>query len=115
MVGIVDILFRSAKLQEEYNDLKKLTRQHGRRCADLIRRRLDDIEAAASLAVLRNLPGRYHELTADRRGQLSVDLEHPYRLILEPANEPPALKADGGIDWEKTTAVRVVGVEDTHG
>jgi len=49
-----------------------------------------------------------------RKGQLSVDLEHPYRLVFEPANEPCPRLLDGGLDWSEVTAVRVIGVEDTH-
>lgn len=50
----------------------------------------------------------------DRALQLSLDLDHPYRLIFEPANEPIPTKPDGGLDWNKVTAVRILGVEDTH-
>jgi proteic killer suppression protein len=53
-------------------------------------------------------------LTGDRRGQLSLDLVHPYRLIIEPADDPVPCKADGGLDWSRVTAIRVLGVEDTH-
>jgi hypothetical protein len=63
---------------------------------------------------MRNLPGRCHELREDRAGQLSLDLDHPYRLIFEPADNPIPLKPDGGIDWKKVTAIRIIGVEDTH-
>ncbi len=63
---------------------------------------------------MRNLPGRCHELLHDRVGQLSLDLDHPYRLIFEPADEPIPKKPDGGIEWTKVTAVMIIGVEDTH-
>jgi len=58
---------------------------------------------------------RCHELKGDRTGQLSLDLDHPYRLIIEPAHDPIPRKPDGGLDWNKVTAVMIVGVEDTHG
>ncbi len=32
----------------------------------------------------------------------------------DPANEPISTKPDGGIDWTEVTAVRILGVEDTH-
>jgi len=60
-------------------------------------------------------PSRCHELTGGRRaGQLSVDLDHPCRLIFEPDHDPIPLLADGGLDWSKVTAIRILGVEDTH-
>ena len=64
---------------------------------------------------MRLLPGRCHELTGDRAGQLALDLDHPYRLIFMPFHDPIPTKADGGLDWTAVTAVVIVGVEDYHG
>ena len=64
---------------------------------------------------MRHVPGRCHELAGDRSGQLSLDLDHPYRLIFKPATEPIPLKPDGGLDWTRVDAVLILGVEDTHG
>ncbi|MBI5098423.1 MAG: killer suppression protein [Nitrospirae bacterium] len=62
-----------------------------------------------------NLPqARCHELKGNRKGQLSVDLDHPYRLIFEPANNPIPEKSDGGLEWNNVTKVRIIGMEDTH-
>lgn len=83
--------------------------------AKRLRRRLDDLRAAENLSLMRELPGRCHELAGDRQGQLSLDLVHPYRLIFEPANSPVPEKDDGGLDWTKVTGVRILDVEDTHG
>jgi len=60
-------------------------------------------------------PARCHELTGDRKGQLSVDLKHPYRLIFEPNNDPRPSKPDGGLDWAMVSAVRILEITDTHG
>ncbi|WP_419934156.1 killer suppression protein [Candidatus Palauibacter sp.] len=79
-----------------------------------MRRRLDDLRAADNLEVMRGLPGRCHELRGQRAGVLSLDLHHPYRLLFEPADEPVPRKVDGGLDWGRVVAVRILGVEDTH-
>jgi proteic killer suppression protein len=63
---------------------------------------------------MKPLPGRCHELIGDRSGQLSLDLDHPWRLIFIPADVPPALKPDGGIDWQNVKIVEIRGIEDTH-
>ncbi len=110
----MDIVFRKCEFKEECNDQRLLKKNHGADRAKRIRRRLDDLRAANVLEDMRNLPGRCHELLHNRAGQLSLDLDHPYRLIFEPANEPIPSKPDGGIDWNKVTAVRVMGVENTH-
>lgn len=77
-------------------------------------RRLDDLKAADDLNVLSTLPGRCHELKGDRHGQLSLDLDGPWRLIFLPADQPPALKPDGGMDWKNVRTIEILGIEDTH-
>lgn len=110
----MDIVFKNQKFKKECNNQRLLQKQHGQIRAKRIRQRLDDLRAADVLEDMRNLPGRCHELRGDRAGQLSLDLDHPYRLIFEPANDPIPLKPDGGIDWKKVTTIRIIGVEDTH-
>lgn len=60
------------------------------------------------------MPGRWHELIADRRGQLSGDLKHPLRFILRPAFPDAVKKDDGGVNWDKVTEVVVEEIVDTH-
>lgn len=110
----MDIVFKYKKFKEECNDQRLLEKRYGQKRARRIRQRLDDLRATELLEDMRNLPGRCHELLHNRAGQLSLDLDHPYRLIFEPASEPIPTRSDGGIDWNKVTAVRILGVEDTH-
>lgn len=111
----MDILFCQKRLKKLCNNHKSLIRRYGQRRADAIRRRLDELRAASSLWDLRYLPQtRCHELKGNRSGQLSVDLDQPYRLIFRPATHPIPAKADGGLDWNKITAVEIIGIEDTH-
>lgn len=112
----MDIEFDTQKLERLCNDDTKLKRELGFEQAKRVRRRLDDLHAAETLAVMMTLPqARCHELKGDRKGQFSVDIKHPYRLIFVPANKPVPKLPDGGIDISKVTAVRIVGMEDTHG
>jgi len=110
----VDILFESDDAAEEFNDMKRLVRSHNVHRAKLIRRRLDEFRAAPTLETMRHLPGRCHELKENRALQLSIDLDGPYRLILYPAHNPIPLKPDGGMDWNKVTAVTIKEVRNTH-
>lgn len=114
----MDILFFSRKDQEIANNdakLKKAFRGNPRR-ARLVRDRLDELADAETLSVMRFLPQAYcHELAADRKGQLAVKLDRGYRMIFEVANDPIPLKTDGGLDWNRVTAVRVLKLaEDYH-
>jgi proteic killer suppression protein len=112
----VDIIFRTTRLLHECTDQRIAQKRYGYNQAKLLRRRLDELKAAETLAVVRALPQtRCHELTADRAGQLSVDLQHPYRLIFRPAHEPAPAKPDGGLDWTRVTAIEIIEVVDTHG
>ena len=110
----MDIIFKSKKFAEECNQQDLLLKRHGPQRSKLLRRRLDDLRAAASLHQVRMLPGRCHELKGDRSGELSIDLDGPYRLIFEVANNPIPLKGDGGLDWTQVTSIKILGVEDTH-
>lgn len=110
----MEITFKNEKLRKVCTETKLAIREHGARRAQKIRVRLDDMAAAETLAVTRSLPGRYHELTGDRKGQLAVSLDGLYRLIFEPANDPVPRRADGGLDWAGVTAVRVLEIGDYH-
>ena len=109
------ITYKNSKLEKEFCDLKLLKRRWGDKQGYLIAQRLTEIGAAENLADLARLPQlRVHELKADRKGQISIDLKHPYRLLIVPDHEETPLKEDGGLDWPKITRVKVLGVEDTH-
>ena len=106
------ILFEDEKFAKECNNLRLLQRQHGKVRARRILQRLADLAGADTLEDMRNAPGRCHELHGDRAGQLSMDLDHPYRLLFRPG--ATARKPDGGLDWTRLRAVIVIGVADTH-
>jgi proteic killer suppression protein len=110
----VDILFKERKFEKQCNQRSELVRAHGGRRAELIRARLDALRAATCLEDLRHVPGRLHELKGNRKGQLSFDLDHPYRLIFIPNHKPVPSTEDGGMDWRRVAAVKILGIEDTH-
>ncbi len=74
-----------------------------------------ELQAACTLSdISRVPPARCHELKDDRKGQLSVDLDHPYRLLFVPANDPVPYTPEGGLDWEHITEIEVITIVDTH-
>ena len=80
-----------------------------------LQQRLMELKAAYCLAdISRVPPARCHPLSGNRDGQLSVDLEHPYRLLFIPANDPIPVTQDGGLNWAKVTEIEIVGIIDTH-
>ena len=111
----MDILFKKKRLQKECNDFGLLQKRYGVQRAKLIGRRLDDLKAANTLEDIGTLPApRCHELKGVRKGQLSVDLDYPYRLIFRVSTNPIPKKPDGGLDWARVTAIEILGMEDTH-
>ena len=114
----MDISFKTRKLEKEFNEGAQLNKVHGNKRAQKIRMRMAALRAAESLMDFwppKSGPSRCHELTqGKRKGQLSVDLDHPYRLIFTPAHDPVPVREDGGLDWSCVTAIKIQGVEDTH-
>lgn len=111
----MDIHFPTDKFMRHFSDHRKLQRRWGHDGARKIALRLQQLAAAVSLADLRTLPGRCHELAGDRDGYLAVDLHHPYRLIFHPAADPPPTKQDGGLDWGAIDSVTVTEIVDYRG
>jgi proteic killer suppression protein len=108
----MDIQFRTRALLATCTDGKTAQKSLGKRCADILRRRLDDLRASESLETMRHLPGHCHELRADRAGQFAVDLEHPRRLVFQPVDG--ARRTDGSLDRSTVTAIEVVEIIDYH-
>lgn len=80
-----------------------------------LQQRMTELKAAPSLnEILRVPPTRCHELIGNRKGQLSVDLNHPYRLLFICANDPLPYLPEGGLDWDKVTEIEVIDIIDTH-
>ena len=114
----MEISFKSRKLAKQFNSQNELVRNFGAYQAKKISIRLSELQAAANLHDFwppKSGPSRCHELNqGKRRGQISVDLEYPYRLIFAPDHDPVPTSDDGGLDWYKVTAVLILGVENTH-
>lgn len=110
------ITFRNKKLGKELCDEKTLKRRWGPEQAKLIARRLTELAAAENLETLRKLPQvRAHELSGARAGQISLDVKQPYRLLIISDHEETPRKEDGGLDWQRTTKIKILGVENIHG
>lgn len=110
----MDISFSKKKLEKCANNDRLAQKEMGKRRAELYKQRLDDIDALDNLEETRHLPGRYHELTGNRKGQWACDLDHPYRLIFEPQEDPIPTKEDGGYSWVEIKGVEIIEIADYH-
>ena len=109
------IYFKTKKLQKICSNTNESINKLGTMMARKLQQRLMELQAASCLAdISRVPPPRCHHLSGNRDGQLSVDLEHPYRLLFIPANNPIPVTQDGGLDWAKVTEIEIVEIADTH-
>jgi len=107
--------FEDRKLEKLANDFKLLQRTYGAIGAKIIRRRLDDLDAANVLEDMRNLPGKCHELREDRKGQLAVHVEEPDRLIFIPDHNPVPTTDNDSMDWKAITDIKIIEITNYHG
>ena len=110
----MEITFTDKKLEKLANDDRKILKELGKIRATILRRRLTQLEDAITLEEVRNLPGNYHELKNDRKGQWSCDLDQPYRLVFTPHENPIPINADGQYIWLEITGVEVIEIINYH-
>lgn len=111
----MEVSFETRSMQKRCSNEKAMRKRWGGKLARKLKQRLAELWAATTLQdISRFPPPRCHELKGNRTGQLSVDLDHPYRLIFKPDHSPLPRKKDGGLDWNRVTKVVVIEVADTH-
>jgi len=109
------ILFKTRKLQKICSESAQARKHLGAKGGRKLQQRMMELSAADTLADISRLPpARCHALTGDRAGQISVDLEHPYRLLFVVGNNPRPERDRGGLDWEGVTEIVIVEIADTH-
>lgn len=104
----MEISFINSKLQKTCEDHSKLKAKYGALQAQRIIRRINELQAAANLYDITQLPqARLHPLLGDRKGQFAVDIVHPQRIILIPLNGDVA-------DLKTVTIVEINAILDYH-
>lgn len=110
----MDVYFKTDKLKKLCESEKELTKKFGFETSKVIKKRMVQLWAAPNLEELFRLPGRCHELKADRKGQLAIDIKHPKRIVFVPDHAPMPYKNDGGIDLRNITKIQIIGICDYH-
>ena len=106
----LELAFESKELRDICENEAEAKRKLGESIAETLKRRLADLDAAASPKDL--LAGR------PRLGQdgqtMVIDLGEGHRIVFA-ANHPenPA-SADGGLDWAKVRRIRILRIEGEH-
>jgi proteic killer suppression protein len=102
-------------LEKSCSDDRQGTKKWGAEQWKVLKVRLVSLRAAPTLADMEGVPGKCHQLHADRSGQFALDLRGPYRLIFEPNHEPIPQLEDGGIDTAEVINIRIEEVDNYHG
>ena len=110
----MDVLFPTEKQQQYFSDSRALQKDWGANGSKKVTLRLQQLAAAPNLEAARPLPGRCHELSGDRAGQLAMDLHKGFRLVFEPTAGPSPAKDDGGLDWSAVDSITILEITDYH-
>ena len=109
---------KDEKLKEKFLESRKKKSPYGEFCKIANELGYDicigDLIDAETLEDLRYVPGNYHELVENRKGQWACDLDQPYRLIFEPHENPIPTDKDGKYIWAEIKGIEVVEIEDYH-
>lgn len=108
------ITFADRKFEKLANDDRKLVKEFGKLRAEKIKTRLAQLLFVTTLEDVRYLPGNYHELRNDRKGQWSCDLDQPYRLVFTPHAYPIPVNDDGQYIWFEITGIKVIEIINYH-
>ena len=78
------IQYKNRQIQRVCTVASVAERKYGKRMAEKIQQRVDEIMAADTVELMIQFRiGRCHPLKGDRKGQYAVDLVHPYRLVFK--------------------------------
>ncbi|TKG94922.1 killer suppression protein HigA [Puteibacter caeruleilacunae] len=108
------ITFVDRNLRKFANDNKLAIKKMGTKRAKIYRRRLEDMRDAESFADLEFLPGRFHQLSGNKKDKWACDLDHPYRLIFEPAEMPAPKDNNGKLILIEIKSVEIIEVTNYH-
>jgi proteic killer suppression protein len=110
----VNLSFQDKKFEKLANDDRKLHREFGKIRANKIQQRLNQLRNTTTLEDTRHLPGNYHELTGNRKGQWACDLDQPYRLIFSPHENPIPTNEHGQYVWVEIKGVEIIEIVNYH-
>lgn len=102
------IYFSDKNLERCATDEMVALKTLGKVRAKLFLRRLKSMMYVPNFEELRKVPGNFHELVGDRKGQWACSLDQPYRLISKGAEPNEA------VVWAKVSEATVLEIVDYH-
>lgn len=111
----MDLTYKTKTLQKYAEDAKFSVKKLGALRSKLYLRRIGDLMAAETLEDVRNIPGNFHDLKHNRKGQWACDLDQPYRLVFVPHEDPIPTSPDGNYIWLEIKGVEIIDIDNYHG
>lgn len=110
----MDLEYQTKKLRRCAEEPGYAQKELGAEQAKVFLRRINVLAIARSFEDLRHVPGHFHELLHNRRGQWGFDLNGPCRLIVTPRTRPIAQNASGGYLWSAIKDAVIVEIVNYH-
>jgi len=108
------ITFVDKDLKKCANDDRFALKYLGKLRNKYFKQRLKDLTDAESYADLEHLPGKFHELKNDRKGQWACFLDQPFCLIFEPIEKTIPTDKDGKYILIEIKSVEIIEIKDYH-
>lgn len=88
----MEVIFRTRRLQRNYEDVNRATIDWGRDVSRRYVRRVDELRRADGFSQLYDIPTmRLHSLRGSRAGELSIYLTGRWRLIVTRGTTPQSI------------------------
>lgn len=106
----MQLLFANSQIEKLCTSYERAVKKYGARCADILFYRLMQMERSKNLEELSKQAGRFHPLTAGRKGQWACSLQGGLRLVFVPGTSgemvlkeiiAPALTITEIVDYHK--------------
>ncbi|MBR5400159.1 MAG: killer suppression protein HigA [Bacteroidales bacterium] len=110
----MQVTYKTTELQRYAEDSKYSLRNLGTIKSNNYTKRIVALMSAQSLEDVRNLPGNYHELTGDRKGQWACSLDGNNRMVFTPHEDPIPTNPDGQYIWSEIKGVEIIEIVDYH-
>lgn len=112
------VIIKTKRLESVFSSEKSLIRKYGNEMAKKIQVRINSLNAAENLGDFwppYSGPERCHELKEDLKGYFSIDLKHPYRLLISPSETVSKKEFPNEADrWKQINEIVVHKIENTH-
>ncbi|MBI1769529.1 MAG: type II toxin-antitoxin system RelE/ParE family toxin [Bacteroidetes bacterium] len=108
------INYSTNKLRKQVSSASEIKKNFGV-IAKRLSGRLDDIESAPTLAVLKQIGAAHcHPLSGDRIGQWSISVSGNYRIVFTIGHDPIPATEDGSVDAKLVTDITIIEIVDYH-